>query len=245
MGFSGGNLASIHSLAENTCINAAIGDDTDGQAWFGFTERPPYSEDNRIFVWSDDSSAEFFNWNTDEPSTGTIAERCGRMYGPTAGTIAGKWNNDMCSKTAGFICQETGPPRPANCPGSASGTFNTLPECPASFLLPTKETTLNDMCASYCESNCPQGRYQGGVTIASPTGKDSTCVCFTTGFGTGGVNRTPYGGCTYKSGKALKISEKCSKVIPLQTCNSITNLIPVLYISGPVALAPYPVPFRV
>lgn len=181
----------------------------------GLTDLDLYSTQGKgAFVWSDGSGADFFNWNTDEPADSE--ERCGRIYGPGMGGFSGKWNNDLCSKTAAFICEESGPPKPNNCPGSESGSFTKLEKCPASvgFEEPGKsEITLNSMCDSYCESNCPAGRFAGMVTIASPTGTGNTCVCFKTKFGDGGITRIPYGGCSYDGGKSLAVSEKCSKAL--------------------------------
>ena len=64
----------------------------------------------------------------------------------------GKWNNDLCTKTAPYVCQIHAPatpppsPGPEACPGAQrTGTFDYLPNCPDDFSTPMPDSTLNEL----------------------------------------------------------------------------------------------------
>jgi hypothetical protein len=102
-------LASITSGKENSCIAGTVmPQGSDDQAWIGLTDDPdndPKANKGQ-WVWTDGAPFSFTSWNTGEPADSE--ERCGRLYGGGMGEVAGKWNNDLCSKTAAFVCESTG-----------------------------------------------------------------------------------------------------------------------------------------
>jgi len=51
------------------------------------------------------------------------------------------------------------------------------------------------------------------VTIASPFGNSSTCVCYQNIFGDGGLGRQAIGGCAFASGKSLELTPGCSTAL--------------------------------
>lgn len=186
------------------------------QAWIGLTDQKGYSVQKMAFVWSDDSASTYFNWNDGEPTDSE--EQCGRLYGSEiGGTLAGKWNNDLCTKRAAFICQEDPGPQVDHCPGvsdSEKGSWDFMPDCPDSFTTGISETTtLNDMCGAYCQSECgPLPKKKGVISIASPFGNSTTCVCYTELMGGKGLTRVAHGGCGMKQ-DSLKVSSGCSKAL--------------------------------
>ena len=97
------------------------------QAWIGLSDDIPYSPGKMDFRWIDQSPVDYFNWNAGEPADSD--ERCGRMYSAgMGGTIGGTWNNDLCTKTAAFVCQ--GPPNtPTPAPTTPPPTPDTTVTC--------------------------------------------------------------------------------------------------------------------
>jgi len=106
--YKNGELASIQNQKENDCIaQRIVPQGPDDQVWIGLTDDAPYSDTRGTFVWSDgkkNKKAPFYNWAPGEPADSE--EQCGRMYGGAMGAIGGSWNNDLCTKTAAFVCGE-------------------------------------------------------------------------------------------------------------------------------------------
>uniref|UniRef100_A0A8C6UTC4 C-type lectin domain-containing protein n=1 Tax=Neogobius melanostomus TaxID=47308 RepID=A0A8C6UTC4_9GOBI len=94
----GGNLASIHSAAENAFINGLI----DGHAWLGGHDAVQEGK----WMWTDGSSWDYTNWWGPEPNNlgGNEHSLMIYAYGP-ADTF---WNDNLSSRKMGYICAKKG-----------------------------------------------------------------------------------------------------------------------------------------
>ena len=75
----------IHSAEDVECLLTGMPTGPDDQIWIGLTNNEPYSSDSKAYVWTDYSSADYFNWNENEPSDNDV-EKCGRIYGSGMGS---------------------------------------------------------------------------------------------------------------------------------------------------------------
>ena len=51
-------------------------------------------------VWSDDTPADYTNWDVKEPNDNQGAENCAEMV-----FLSGKWNDGSCSLYRGYVCK--------------------------------------------------------------------------------------------------------------------------------------------
>ncbi|OQV23367.1 Macrophage mannose receptor 1 [Hypsibius exemplaris] len=91
------DLVSIHNELEQDFLMAHMGADRLNR-WTGLHEEI----DRSTLYWTDQSYFGFTNWNYREPIYMSTQE-CVMMYGDVA--KAGRWNDELCSNTAGYICK--------------------------------------------------------------------------------------------------------------------------------------------
>ncbi|KAI0222168.1 C-type mannose receptor 2 [Lamellibrachia satsuma] len=112
------DLASISSEIENAAITLRL----DGYAiglWLGL------HQSNGLWSWTDNSAVDFTKWAPGEPSINT--GDCGEMW--TYPGPSGTWNNVLCSKMRGYVCQTfKDPAHPVATPPST-----TLNRCPDGY----------------------------------------------------------------------------------------------------------------
>eukprot|EP00090_Calanus_glacialis_P023847 TRINITY_DN3698_c0_g1_i11.p1 TRINITY_DN3698_c0_g1~~TRINITY_DN3698_c0_g1_i11.p1 ORF type:complete len:817 (-),score=174.96 TRINITY_DN3698_c0_g1_i11:226-2388(-) len=106
-----GELASIHSSLQQAFLTAEAAKfaDEGWNFWIGFTSLLTWE----TFSWSDETDADFTNWNGDEPN-GYGAGQCVEMY--SSREKAGKWNDIDCATLRSYICEmkaESQYPEPA------------------------------------------------------------------------------------------------------------------------------------
>lgn len=105
----GGDLASIHSAAENAAVRALIGHR--GKAWLGLKDTSGGGR-RGDFVWSDGTPTDYSNWQSSEPNV--KAERCAGLWPG----FEGRWADGMCNRDdhwwqdAGFVCRISRPSQP-------------------------------------------------------------------------------------------------------------------------------------
>ncbi|OQV23363.1 Macrophage mannose receptor 1 [Hypsibius exemplaris] len=107
------SLVSIQSDLEQDFLLAHMGADRSNR-WTGLHEE----HDQKTLYWTDHSYFGYSNWNYREPSdTSANTQDCVIIYGDVA--KAGRWNDQPCGSTAGYICKmqkdQTAPaPVPSN-----------------------------------------------------------------------------------------------------------------------------------
>ncbi|XP_061172826.1 macrophage mannose receptor 1-like isoform X2 [Saccostrea echinata] len=101
----GMTLASIHSAVEMEHVREfAIRQGATSSFWIGLSRRrlplDPIGEVN--FYWSDKSTVDYTNWNTNEPSDSLFSqnEECVEM------ATTGTWNDVSCRQSRGFVCRD-------------------------------------------------------------------------------------------------------------------------------------------
>ena len=120
----GGDLASIHSEAENAEAYAvAVG----SHSWIGLQDM----DKEGSFVWSDGSELNYTAWFTGEPNeyASNSNQDCTAFL--TVGGGGGKWYDLSCTENLPFLCRGTG--------GSRAGKACVTPTC-----LDTKPHCLSD-----------------------------------------------------------------------------------------------------
>ncbi|XP_048867159.1 macrophage mannose receptor 1-like isoform X4 [Brienomyrus brachyistius] len=94
----GGDLASIHDIAEQDFIISQLGYLPTDKLWIGLNDQ----KIQQLFEWSDGSAVTFTKWELDEPShVSVLKEDCVLMRGEE-----GKWADDNCENDFGFICKK-------------------------------------------------------------------------------------------------------------------------------------------
>lgn len=87
------NLVSINSQEEMELINGLI-KDCPKHHWIGFSDEV----EEGTWVWDDGSSADFTNWNNNEPNN-RGGENC------VAIKANQRWNDIRCNQREAFICE--------------------------------------------------------------------------------------------------------------------------------------------
>ncbi len=95
----GGELVSIHSQAEQTCVDALI---EAAGTWIGY-EQGPSTEITANWMWSDGRPVDFApQWFSNEPNDGdgteNGVEQCGDVF------TNGAWNDDECTNSRSIGC---------------------------------------------------------------------------------------------------------------------------------------------
>ncbi|XP_029003075.1 macrophage mannose receptor 1 [Betta splendens] len=94
----GADLASIHSIEEQSFIISQSGYLPTDVLWIGLNDQ----RNQLLFEWSDHSHVTFTQWQTGEPSHATnFQEDCVLISGKD-----GRWADHMCEKTCGYICMK-------------------------------------------------------------------------------------------------------------------------------------------
>ncbi|XP_059205977.1 lactose-binding lectin l-2-like [Centropristis striata] len=93
----GANLVSIHSLDENTFVNAVIknSDPAQGMTWIGLSD----TQKEGGWMWSDGSAVKYFLWDAGQPNNAG-GEHCVHK---NHGTYL-RWNDLKCSNALPFVC---------------------------------------------------------------------------------------------------------------------------------------------
>jgi hypothetical protein len=215
-----GHLISTHSIEENNCIAEKVlpphvpGTGMWNQGWIGLTDNQPYSSVKGSYAWTDGSGREPSMWTNWDPQARKV-EGCGVLNANNTDVderLRSTWSDFDCDLTSHFVCEvERFNP---DCPGvsTTTGYWNTLPLCESGWN-GKSEQDVQPLCNAMCKSKC-SGSIAGIATLASPTGKGSTCVCYESSFQIGRpIGRTPVGGCSYTSTKGSVVSESCSKAL--------------------------------
>jgi uncharacterized delta-60 repeat protein len=82
----GGHLASINSAEENQWLLNTFGGN---RSWIGFND----IQQEGTWRWTDGSSSTYKNWSPGEPNNSKGLEDVAELYGITASTTYGKWND--------------------------------------------------------------------------------------------------------------------------------------------------------
>uniref|UniRef100_A0A8C7Y9T5 Mannose receptor, C type 1a n=1 Tax=Oryzias sinensis TaxID=183150 RepID=A0A8C7Y9T5_9TELE len=94
----GGDLASIHSIEEQSFVISQTGYSQTDVLWIGFNDQ----RNQLLFEWSDHSQVTFTQWDTGEPShIINHQEDCVLIRGKD-----GKWADHTCEKMHGYICKK-------------------------------------------------------------------------------------------------------------------------------------------
>ncbi|XP_033018412.1 C-type lectin lectoxin-Thr1-like [Lacerta agilis] len=98
--FSGGHLASIHSVTQSAELAKYILQHRkDGSSvWIGM--RDPLK--NQQWQWTDWSSNGYKNWNAGEPNNQNNDENCVELWADSGYM---KWNDEICRSTRPYLCQ--------------------------------------------------------------------------------------------------------------------------------------------
>ena len=88
----GGDLASIHSAAENALAFAVVPQST--SVWIGASD----SAREGTWVWVDGTPFDYHNWHAGEPNQWGGNEDCVEV------NSSGKWNDCNCAKRFKFVC---------------------------------------------------------------------------------------------------------------------------------------------
>uniref|UniRef100_A0A8D0EN57 C-type lectin domain-containing protein n=1 Tax=Strix occidentalis caurina TaxID=311401 RepID=A0A8D0EN57_STROC len=99
----GGNLASIHNEQVQAFLTYHL-KDVSNDPWIGLNDI--LSELN--FVWTDGSAVSYTNWAPDSPKLVEPFDCVSLKRGHADDT--GKWNNQECFKSTGYICQKNSDP---------------------------------------------------------------------------------------------------------------------------------------
>lgn len=88
---NGGEVASIHSQAENQFVFGMMPPATQA-AWIGLKRA------GNGFTWADGKPASYFNWAPGEPNNEKSKENCAVIWGPGLdfASMKGKWNDVPC-----------------------------------------------------------------------------------------------------------------------------------------------------
>ena len=99
----GGELATIHSAAENTQAAAAANCGSgDCNVWIGLSDT---TQEGR-FVWADGSASGYRNWAGGQPNNDNSNADCAQIRNN------GQWDDRSCSESKRYICQMPSPPSP-------------------------------------------------------------------------------------------------------------------------------------
>jgi hypothetical protein len=106
----GADLVVVGSADENAFLAEA------GLAspWLGLSDATAEG----TFVWVDEQTPSYLNWNTGEPSDTTGAENCAAMVISEDPAVDGKWNDLSCGTANQFVCESELVHLPAD-PGDA------------------------------------------------------------------------------------------------------------------------------
>ena len=92
----GASLLTIHSAGENAFVTETLLTPSGQNFMIALRDFGK----NGSFVWADNSTVDFLNWNNGEPNN-IGHETCSHMY-----SHDGKWNNYPCSHTLSYVCKK-------------------------------------------------------------------------------------------------------------------------------------------
>uniref|UniRef100_UPI00359023F9 macrophage mannose receptor 1-like isoform X2 n=1 Tax=Myxine glutinosa TaxID=7769 RepID=UPI00359023F9 len=96
---TGGDLASIHSLAQHDFLLIHLDLSSEDKLWIGLNDR----QNEMLFVWSDHSPVSFTSWQHYEPNGQQESEEdCVYMHGKDA-----RWVDGSCKLQLGYVCQQS------------------------------------------------------------------------------------------------------------------------------------------
>lgn len=101
-----GDLASIHSAAENSFLFSQMKGMLTRTLYIGFNDLQIEGK----FRWSDQSEVSFTKWYSRQPDNYWGREDCTEMY--PFGVHKGKWNDIQCSTKLGYICEKDASSKP-------------------------------------------------------------------------------------------------------------------------------------
>ncbi|XP_030828651.1 macrophage mannose receptor 1 [Strongylocentrotus purpuratus] len=96
----GGHLTSITSSTENKVL-IAMAPIIGVNYWIGLRQETATGS----FIWSDDSSYTYENWDRGEPNNHNGEELCGEIYRYNGLQESGVWNDAACGVNTPFICK--------------------------------------------------------------------------------------------------------------------------------------------
>jgi hypothetical protein len=89
-------LVTIDNAIENACI---AGRTTTGNQWIGYQQPNTNVEPGGGWEWKCRASAFPPQWSNGEPNNVSTNEDCAEIY------ATGRWNDEACTATRGFICE--------------------------------------------------------------------------------------------------------------------------------------------
>eukprot|EP00118_Oscarella_pearsei_P022672 m.264678 g.264678 ORF g.264678 m.264678 type:complete len:1411 (+) comp40476_c0_seq1:1691-5923(+) len=73
-----------------------------GNAWIGL------SDESGAYIWSDGTPYSYKHWMRNEPNDYGGTENCVEIYPNKGDENGGRWNDEQCQKTRGYICEKIG-----------------------------------------------------------------------------------------------------------------------------------------
>ncbi|NXK88595.1 MRC1 protein, partial [Formicarius rufipectus] len=93
----GGDLASVHNIAEYSFLVSQLGYEPTEELWLGLNDLKAHFS----FEWSDGTPVTFTKWQRHQPTYLSDLEDCVVMKGQD-----GYWATDVCDKQHGYICKK-------------------------------------------------------------------------------------------------------------------------------------------
>ncbi|NWV65628.1 MRC1 protein, partial [Malurus elegans] len=93
----GGDLASIHNIAEHSFLVSQLGYKPTDELWLGLNDLKAQF----YFEWSDGTPVTFTTWQRRHPTYRSHLDDCTAMKGQD-----GYWATDACNKQLGYICKK-------------------------------------------------------------------------------------------------------------------------------------------
>ena len=155
----GGDLASIHSAAENDAVRAVVPHTT--AAWIGATD----AVSEGTWRWSDGTPWDYSNWSPGEPNN-QGDEDCGEAYADHPG-----WNDMPCSAGRGAVCRLSAAAAVHFRDGGAGGGTVRIDVRGTLTLAPSASIRANGAQGAdsgiSCQSRCLDNAYNGGGGAAA------------------------------------------------------------------------------
>ncbi|KAM6989317.1 LOW QUALITY PROTEIN: macrophage mannose receptor 1-like [Tautogolabrus adspersus] len=93
----GGDLASIHSVEDQSFVISQLGFASTDELWIGLNDR----KTEKLFDWVDHSTVSFTSWEFGKPVVFTDIQDCVLIRGEL-----GNWADRVCEEKHGFICMK-------------------------------------------------------------------------------------------------------------------------------------------